>query len=116
MLLALNPDTLPPMFDASVDGRALLFSAALSVGAGMLFGLIPAVRAARAGLHDALKQGARSTSGDRGGERVRRALVAAQVELAVALLIGAGLLVRSFDALTRTRLGFATDHVLTATV
>jgi len=113
-LLALNPNALPSTFAAGVDGRVVLFSAALSIVTGVLFGLAPALDAARANLHDSLKGGGRGASGGRGGERARRGLVIAQVGLAVMLLVAAGLLVRSFGELTRTALGFDPDHVLTA--
>ncbi|MDB4877944.1 MAG: permease [Gemmatimonadetes bacterium] len=113
-LLSLNPDALPAMFSSGVDVGVLAFSLGLSVATGLLFGLVPALDAARANLHDALKEGGRSASGGRGPERVRRALVVAQVGLAVMLLVGAGLLVRSFGELARVQLGFDPDHVLTA--
>ena len=112
-LLALNPDALPAMFTVSVDSRVMLFSLALSAATGVLFGLLPALDAARADVHDSLKDGGRGSSG-RAGERVKRALVIAQVGLALMLLVGAGLLVRSFRELTRVRIGFDPDHVLTA--
>lgn len=115
-LLALNPDALPPMFDVAVDMRVLAFCAAIAIATGLLFGLIPALDAARVDLNESLKDGARGTSGARGGERVRRSLVVAQVGLAVMLLVGAGLLVRSFRELTRTRLGYDPDRVLTALI
>ena len=113
-LLALNPDTLPSMFTATVDGGVLLFSLVLTVGIGLLMGLVPALHVARVDPQESLKEGERGTSQGRGGERVRRVLVVAQVGLAVMLLIGAGLLVRSFRELTRVRLGFDPDRVLTA--
>ena len=113
-MLALSPDTLPPMFDARIDRSVLLFSLALSLLTGVLFGLIPALDAGRSRLHDALKEGGRGATGGGRGERVRRTLVAAQVALAVVLLIGAGLLVRSFDELTRVHMGFDATHVLSA--
>src|SRR6185436_14106535 len=94
-LLALNPNALPSTFAAGVDGRVVLFSAALSIVTGVLFGLAPALDAARANLHDSLKGGGRGASGGRGGDRARRGLVIAQVGLAVMLLVAAGLLVRS---------------------
>lgn len=115
LLLRLNPETLPAMFAAGLDSRVLLFSFVLSVATGVLFGLMPALDAARADLHDSLKEGGRGTSGGR-GERVRRALVVVQVGLAVMLLVGAGLLLRSFGELTRVRMGFEPDHVLTAEI
>jgi predicted permease len=114
VLLSLNPESLPPMFDAGVDVKVLAFSLALSVITGLLFGLLPALDAARADLHDSLKEGGRGSSAGRTGERVRRGLVVAQVGLALMLLVGAGLLIRSFNELTRVKLGYDPDHVLTA--
>ena len=113
-LLALNPGALPPMFDARVDMGVLAFSIVASVLSGILFGLVPALAITRANLHDSLKDAARGTSGGRGTERLRRALVMAQVGLAVMLLVGSGLLIRSFSALLESSFGFSTDHVLTA--
>jgi len=113
-LLALNPDTLPSMFAVRIDKSVLLFSLAMSVLTGLLFGFIPALDAGRANLHGALKEGGRGSTGGSRGERVRRTLVVAQVSLAVVLLIGAGLLTRSFDQLTRVNMGFDPAHVLTA--
>ncbi|HEY2163072.1 MAG TPA: ABC transporter permease, partial [Gemmatimonadaceae bacterium] len=115
-MLALNPDLLPGPFAATVDWRIVAFSAALSLFTGILFGLVPAVSAARPDLHDSLKESSRSASVGLAGERMRRSLVAAQVGLAVVLLVSAGLLLRSFAELSRVQLGFDTDHVLTARV
>ena len=113
-LLALNPELLSPMFEVGIDGRVLGVSLALSVATGVLFGLVPALEAGRTGLHGSIKDQGRSGTGSRGSERVRRALVVAQVGLAVVLLVGAGLLIRSFRDLTRAAIGFDPDHVLTA--
>jgi putative ABC transport system permease protein len=113
-LLALNPDTLPAMFAVRIDRNVLLFSLAMSVLTGLLFGLIPALDAGRANLHGTLKEGGRGSTGGTRGERVRRLLVVAQLSLAVVLLIGAGLLTRSFEQLTRVHMGFDPAHVLTA--
>ena len=114
MLLALNPGTIPSMFVAGVDGRVLLFSLLLSIATGVAFGVLPALDAARADIHDSIKDGGRGSSVGRSGERARRALVVAQVAMALMLLVGAGLLIRSFSELTRVRFGFDPDHVLTA--
>ncbi|HEY4305823.1 MAG TPA: ABC transporter permease [Gemmatimonadaceae bacterium] len=116
MLLALNAGALPSMFEVSADGRVLGFSLLLAAGSGVVLGLLPALDAARVDLNDSLKSGGRGMSGTRGGERTRRTLVVAQIGLAVMLLIGAGLLVRSFDAITGTRLGYDPAHVLTAQI
>ena len=113
-LLALNPDALPAMFDVRIDKGVLVFSLALSLLTGVLFGLIPALDSGRTNLHDALKEGGRGSTGGGRGERVRRTLVVAQVALAVVLLVGSGLLVRSFSKLTRVNVGFDPSHVLSA--
>ena len=116
LLLALNPNALPPVAQVSVDSRVLLFSLIVSVGTGILFGLFPSLDGSRFDLHTALKDSGRSSSGGAGGGRVRRMLVAAQVALAVVLLVGAGLLLRSFGELQRVRTGFNSANVLTAQV
>ena len=78
-----------------IDGTVLLFTLAVAVVTGLLFGIAPAIHASRTDLHDALKDGAR-TAGERGGHWLRRCLVVAEVALALTLLVGAGLLIRSF--------------------
>ncbi len=113
-LLTMNPDALPKMFHVSIDGGVLGFSLAASIVSGVLFGLIPALNVAGSDLHDSLKEGGRGMSGGRNGERVRRVLVVAQIGLAVMLLVGSGLLIRSFAKLTRASMGFTPEHVLTA--
>src|SRR6185437_5034733 len=113
-LLGLNPDALPAMFHVTVDVRVMLFSLVAAALTGVLFGLAPALGLARADLHDSLKEGGRGASGGRAAERLRRALAVAQIGLAVMLLVGSGLLIRSLTNLTHAQLGFAPDHVLTA--
>ena len=115
-MLALNPDVLPGAFAATMDWRVVAFSAGLSVVTGVLFGVFPALGAARPDLQDSLKDGSRSATTSPAGDRLRRGLVAVQVGLAVILLVSGGLLLRSFAELTRVRLGFDPDHVLTARV
>jgi predicted permease len=111
-LLAINPHALPGVFEVGVDGRVLLFSALVSIGTGVLFGFSPAIAAARADLNGALKD--RGGTGGRASERLRSVLVVAQVSLAVMLLVGAGLLVRSFRVLSTVRLGYDPEQVITA--
>ena len=118
-LLRMAPPNLPRVEEIHVDTVALLFNLAVSVGAAVLFGLWPALRAARVDLHDALKQG--GTRGVFGGGRsewVRGALVSAEVALALVLTLGAGLLFRSFLALSSVDLGYQTEGrmVLTASI
>ncbi|HXV85439.1 MAG TPA: FtsX-like permease family protein, partial [Gemmatimonadales bacterium] len=86
---------------------------ALTVLTGLLFGVAPALRAARTDPAEALREGGRASSGGRGSHRSRAVLVASQVTVALMLLVGAGLLMRSFAALQRVDLGFETDDVAT---
>jgi predicted permease len=112
-LLALNADHLPPAGDLGLDGRVLGFALGLSVLTGVLFGFAPAIRIARTSLHESLKEGGRGAAGDRGGLALRRGLVVATVSLALLLLVGAGLLVRSFARLTGVDPGFRPEKMLT---
>ena len=114
LLLSLSPTTLPSVFTARVDGGVLAFSIVVAVVTGVLFGLLPALDASRGDLHDSLRDGGRGNSGGRASTRVRRVLVVAQVALALMLLSGTGLLVRSFAALTRVTLGYDPAGVVTA--
>lgn len=115
-LLRLAPANLPRLEEIRLDRTALLFNLTVSVGAAVLFGLWPALRAASVDLHDALKQD--GTRGVFGGGRVRGALVSAEVALALVLTLGAGLLFRSFLALNAVDLGYHTEGrlVLTASI
>ena len=116
-LLALNGGQgLPDAGDIQLDGSVLAFSLLLSVGTGIVFGLAPAIRVARGSLSDTLKEGGRGASADRGGLALRRSLVVATVALALMLLAGAGLLVRSFGRLIGVDPGFRPDHLLTFNV
>jgi predicted permease len=112
-LLALNPEALPRTIEVGMDLQALLFSALLSLATGVLFGLLPALSAGRADLQSSLKSQSRGGT-LRGSDRARRGLVVAQVALAVILLVGAGLLTRSFRDLNRLELGFIPEKLLTA--
>jgi predicted permease len=113
-LLALNANALRGPYPVAVDATALAFCAVLALGTGLVSGLAPAFAVARLDLQQTLREGGRGSSGGRAVERARRALVVAQIALATTLLIGAGLLVRSFRALDAVQLGFTPDHVLTA--
>jgi putative ABC transport system permease protein len=105
---------IPRLGTVEVDLPALGFTLLLSVVAGLLFGMAPAMQATRPDLHEGLRQGARGATG--GGTRARAALVAAQVALARVLLVGAGLLLKSFARLGRVDLGFEPERVVTARV
>jgi putative ABC transport system permease protein len=111
-IVALGPRVLPRVQDVSVDGRVLGVAALLAICTGVLFGLVPALHAARPDIASMLRASVRGTS--RGGmHRTRTVLVVSETALAVVLLIGAGLLIRSFDALQRVDLGFRTENVVT---
>jgi len=115
LLKALSPADLPRIQDVRLDGRVLMFTLLVSLLTGLLFGLIPALRAARADLNEALKEGGRGGEGLR-RNRLRSALVVAEVASAMTLLVGAGLLINSFVRLQRVNLGFDPHQVLTLRV
>ena len=95
----------------SLNGKVLLFTAAISLASGIFFGLFPALKATRVSLHDALKEGNRAGE-SRGGTRLRDALVVGQFALALALLVGAGLMIQTLWNLRQVNLGFRSDHLL----
>jgi putative ABC transport system permease protein len=113
LLLAAIPVELPYWMKFSVDGRVLAFTVAVSLLTSLFFGAAPAWQAARVAVHETLKAGGRSTSRR---QRLRHCLVVAQFALALILLVGAGLMMRSFLRLQQVRLGFNSDHVLTMRV
>jgi putative ABC transport system permease protein len=110
------PPTLPRLDQIGLDGVALAFTAGASLVTGMLFGLAPALRTSSTAIHGALTAGGRSGIGGGHGDRLRSVLVLAQVALALLLLVGSGLLIRTFDRLQRVDLGFNDDGVLTAQI
>jgi len=112
-LMSLNESNLPPASAIGIDGTVLAFTLLLSLVTGLVFGLAPAVRVSRTSLQDTLKEGGRGAAGDRGGLTLRRGLVVATVALALTLLVGAGLLTRSFSKLLQVDPGFRPDHLLT---
>lgn len=108
------PGGIPRSSEVSVDSGVLLFVAALTLITGVLFGLAPALQSGRASLHDVLKQAARGSSG--GGQLIRRVLVVTEFAVALVLMIGAALLIRSFALLQDVNPGFNTSNLLTAEV
>ncbi len=112
VLLALNPAPLPRGSEIAVDRTVLAFTALLSLLSGLLCALFPAWLARRTEVHPALKESSRTAGGDRGG--VRGALVVAETALALVLLVGAALLLRSAARLHAVDPGFEAAHVLTA--
>jgi predicted permease len=107
---------IPRLGSVTLDARVLAFAFGLSVVTGLLFGVAPALRLAREGLQGTLRAGGRSLAGTAGGRRTRDVLVLTEVAFAVVLLVGAGLLTRSFARLLDVQPGFAADQVLTAQV
>jgi putative ABC transport system permease protein len=116
-LIVLVPDRYPLIKDASIDGHVLLFTLAVSLATGILFGLAPAFAASRAGdLANALKEGNRSESDSASHSRMLSLLVVAEVALALILLVGSGLMIRSFLRLNAVDPGFSSKGVLTASI
>jgi putative ABC transport system permease protein len=114
-VVAFGPRGLPRLEEISVDGRVLLFAAGVAALTGVLFGLAPAIQAARSNTGESLRDGPRGSS--RGGaQRTRNALVIVEMALAVVLLIGAGLLMRSFIRLVNVNPGFRTEQLVTFNV
>jgi predicted permease len=109
-LIALAPGNIPFLSETSVDCRVLAFTFALSVLTAVFFGIAPAAHTLRSDLTEALKQGGTRIVGS--GTRLHRALVVAEIALAMVLLTGTGLLLRSFVELNNVPLGFRPEHVL----
>ena len=113
-IAALAPDDLPGITEIGVNVQVALFTFAAVIGAALVTSVVPLRHAGRASLTGAL-EGARTTAG-RGAMHARSSLLVAQIGLSVVLLVAAGLVVRSFQALQRMELGFTPDHVLSMTV
>jgi predicted permease len=114
---ALGTKSIPRLQDIVIDGRVLLFTSLLSVFSGVLFGLAPALRASRLDLNSILKEASRGSAGSNAvwghGNNLRRLLVVCELALSVVLLVGAGLLIRSFSLLQDVQPGFNPQNVLT---
>jgi predicted permease len=110
LLRGLNPGNIPRLAAIAIDGRVLAFTAAAAVLTGILFGLAPALRGSPASLSETLKEGGRSLVGGR--HRLRNLLVVTEVALSLVLLVGAGLLIRSFLRVQQVEPGFAPQNIL----
>ena len=108
----LGSDLSAATLDLSIDWRVLGFTAAAALGATFLFGLAPALGLGRVEPNDAMKEQSRAVAGERHRQGLRNVLVAAQVGLSFALVVGAGLFVRTFATLTTTPLGFDPSNLL----
>lgn len=115
LIMAFLAEHLPRYTDVSIDAKVLAFTAIVAIFTGIISGILPAVHLARTNTSQALKQGLGRTDSDSGGNRTRSALVVIEVALSLVLLIGAGLMVRSFQNLRQVSPGFESHGVLTAT-
>ncbi len=117
---AMNPGNIPRLEDIAINGTVLAFTFGISLATGILFGVAPVWRAIKVDLNTSLKAGGRSGQSDGGlhlrRHRLRGLLVISELALSLMLLIGAGLLIRSFARLQSVPPGFTTDHVLTMEV
>ena len=108
------PESLPRVSSIGLDWEVISFALGITVLTGFVCGLLPAYAASRTGVNDALKEGGRTGSAGGGHARLRSILVVGQLVVALVLLTGSGLLLRSFDKLRKVDLGFRADHLLTA--
>lgn len=111
-ILALAPEGISRLDQVSLDGAALLFAGGVALMTGIVFGLVPAVQATRGDVGGTLREGGRNAAGEKRSSRLRNALVIGEVALAVCLLVGAGLLMRTFVELVREDPGFRSERVL----
>jgi len=107
---ALAPNTLPRLTELTLDARALVFTVAIAIGSGLLFGLVPALHAGAADIAQMLRE--RSRGATRSGARIRNLLIVTEMALAVVLLVGAGLLIRSFERLVHVDTGFRPEQLV----
>ncbi|HKB08137.1 MAG TPA: ABC transporter permease [Candidatus Polarisedimenticolia bacterium] len=115
-LKGLDPGNLPRLGEVEIDRGVLLFTSLVALLSGVLFGLVPALQISRGHLGTTLKAAGRTVSEARGRRRVRALLVVAQMTLALMLLVGAGLMVKSFVRLSEVDPGFAPERLLTAQI
>ena len=109
-------DSIPPGAPIGLDPWVLAFTAAVSLCTGLLFGIVPALRTAKLDLREALNEGSRGSTAGPGQHVLRGALVAMEIALAMLLLVGSGLLLRSFSRLQEVPPGFQPDHLLVADI
>ena len=113
VLVALSPGDIPRFDQAGIDGRVLAFTLTVSLLTGLIFGLVPSLQASKPDLNNTLKEGGRGATGGAGGLRVRNLLVVSEIALSMVLLVGAGLLIRSFMRLQQFDLGFNPNNLAT---
>ena len=116
LLSAFVPENVPRFGETSIDLTVLGFTLGASLLTGLLFGIAPALQSSKLDLNEALKEGGRTGTDGHGRKRVRSALVISEVALSLILLVGAGLLIKSFMKLSNTDPGFNPDHTLTGSI
>jgi len=115
LIMAYLADKLPHSIEVGLDSKVLAFTAAISIATGILAGVLPALRLTRGDVNQSLKQGLGRTDADSSGSRTRSVLVVSEVALSLILLVGAGLMIRSFQKLHGVNPGFDSRNVLTMT-
>lgn len=116
LLVSFKPENLPRLTEIGIDGRVLGFTLGMSVITGLIFGLVPAWTASRGRVGDALKEGARSVTAGGARQRLRSTFVVVELAVALVLLVGAGLLIKTFWKLRSVEPGFNPDHLITMRV
>lgn len=112
LILRFIPQNIPRVSELQMDGKVFGFTVGISLLSGIVFGLAPAIQGSRLNLNSSLKEGGRSGEGA-GKRRMRSALVVAEIALSLVLLIGAGLMIKSFVAVQKVNIGFDPDNVVT---
>ncbi len=115
LIMAFLAGKLPHSIEVGLDAKVLAFTAVISVASGILAGVLPALRLTRGNVSQSLKEGLGRTDTDSGGHRTRSILVVSEVALSLILLVGAGLMIRSFQKLQGVNPGFESRNVLTVT-
>jgi putative ABC transport system permease protein len=113
LLVAFGPSELPRVKEIVVDSRVLGFTVSISMLTGIIFGIVPALQVSRPNLNEALKESVRGASSGGGDRRLRSLLVVSEIALSLVLLVGAGLLIRSFHKLQSVNPGFDPQNLLT---
>ena len=116
LLVSFKPENLPRLSEIGVDLRVLGFTLGVSILTGLIFGLVPAWAASRGRVGDALKEGGRSSTAGSARQRLRSTFVVVELGVALVLLVGAGLLIKTFWKLRSVEPGFNPDHLVTLRV